>query len=77
MSKAGQLPRDVSLVVQSKLGTSSVPLDDIEYIEKATSKNARWIGLGMGLAADVIVVVAASSALKNTSWGLGDLEFGK
>ena len=61
MDNAGQLPNDVSLVVQTNGDTMRVPLNDIDHCEKAVSKNARWIGLGVGLAADVAAVVAISN----------------
>jgi hypothetical protein len=64
MSNEGQLPSDVSLSVQSKLSISRVPLDDIKQIERATSRNMRWIVLGVGFAVDITLVAAVSSAFK-------------
>jgi hypothetical protein len=58
MNNEGQLPRAISIVVESKLDTVRVPLDDIRSIEKANSANAKWIGLGAGLVIDAIIVAS-------------------
>jgi hypothetical protein len=58
MSNADQLPRAISIVVESKLATVLVPLDDVRFIEKTNSMNAKWIGLGAGLVIDAIIVAS-------------------
>ena len=70
MNRAGQLPSDVSLVVQGELGTSHLPMNDIEHIEKANSKHALLIGLGVGLAVDVAVVIVVVSVLDSFGGGI-------
>ena len=64
MTNTCQLPGTASLAIQTKLGTSRVPLDDIERIEKSNSEYARWIGLGIGVAVDVASVVVLITAWK-------------
>jgi len=70
MSESGVLPRDVSLVVETNVGITRVPLDDISTIEKSHAKNARTIGLGIGLAVDVAAVVIWAGS---DPFGLGNL----
>ena len=68
MSNARRLPRDVSIVVKTKLETSRVPLDDIYLVEKTNAKNAKIVGLTIGLVVDIIVV-ATSSLRLFPEWG--------
>lgn len=60
MSDARQLPRDVSLVVKTKLDTSRVPLDDISLVERTNVKNAKIVGLTIGLVVDIIILTSVS-----------------
>ena len=68
MSNACQPPGTMLLVIQNSLGTLRVPLEDIEHVEKPTSKYARWIGLGIGFAVDVTAVVVFVEALRGFPW---------
>lgn len=61
MNKAGQLPRDVSLHVATNQNFSQVPVDDILYVEKENTKNAKWTGGAIGLLIDVALAVAISN----------------
>jgi len=71
MDESARLPRDASLVVENKAGILRVPLDDIGFIEKQHSKNARLVGLGIGLAVDITAIIIWSGS--DHSFGLGNL----
>jgi hypothetical protein len=71
MSNAGRLPRDISLVVQNKRHTLSVAFDDIKFVEKSNSKNAKWIGLGVGFALDAIIITASLISLSHSMSHIG------
>ena len=59
-----RLPTDVLLVVRTATGTARVPVDDIAQIDRPNSTNSKWIGLGMGAAADIIIIVSISDGFK-------------
>lgn len=69
MSNARQLPRDVSLVVKTKLETSRVPLDDIYLLERTNAKNVKIVGLAIGLVVDIIVLTSVNLNLFGGSGG--------
>ena len=75
MSTKNQLPHNISLLVRTKHDTIHVPYDDIRFIEKANSKNAKWIGLGVGFVIDAVAIISISNALSHIGGGMGNMNF--
>jgi hypothetical protein len=48
-----------------------IPLTDLRAVHLWEHTNARWVGLGIGAAIDVIVVIAAVDAYSHMSFGFG------
>ncbi|MBX2989739.1 MAG: hypothetical protein KF749_01080 [Bacteroidetes bacterium] len=75
LSDEGRLPRNVALALTTGIGGMQVPFDDVARIEVNNSKNAKWIGGGIGLALDIAYLVAASIAFdrwgRDEGWLLG------
>ena len=47
-----------------------IGIENIKYIKVKNQKNAKWTGLFLGLAVDVVVIVVAASSLSNMDLGL-------
>lgn len=68
MSKAGRLPRNISVVVQTEANAMRIPLDDILLIERINTRNARWIAGGFGLAVDAAIIIIMSTRHHTLNW---------
>jgi hypothetical protein len=71
MSNAGQLPRDVSLIIETKQVTLRVPLDDIRYVLRSNVRSDMVARVAVGSVGAVILIVVLVSALAGALAALG------
>ncbi len=57
----GRIPYFSSLVLSREEGQTKIPLQNIALLHQPTSKNAKWIGLGVGAAIDIAIIVAVAT----------------
>lgn len=69
MLNSNSVPFVSSLVVKTDSSEVNVNINDIMIVERTNLRNAKWVGLALGLAADVGVVAYAVSNMR--SFGIG------
>ncbi len=57
----GKIPYFSSLVLSREEDQMKIPLQTIELLHQPTSKNAKWIGLGVGAAIDIAIIIAVAT----------------
>lgn len=76
MSNEGLLPLNMSIVVNTESDTLSIPFDEVVRVERINSRNARWIGGGIGLAVDAWFWLVVVNRGPLFDWGFGGLGSG-
>lgn len=70
----GRLPSALpALLIKDGQTTARIPIDSLKFISVETSKNSKWVGLGIGLAVDVVAVVIVTTAMGSLGRDFGDV----
>ncbi len=71
MLNSNGVPFASSLIVKTDSAEIKVNINDIQRIERVNSRNAKWVGVGLGLVADIAVLVYLGSNMKIGFRGTG------
>jgi hypothetical protein len=70
LASQGQIPFLSAIAIQELDTKRLIALDMVYHIEYKNKKHAKWVGLGIGAAIDVTLIIIAA-ALASSDWGLG------
>jgi hypothetical protein len=57
LMKSGEIPLMTGVNLNTATDTKNISLDRIDHFKVPNSKNAKWVGLGLGLAMDVTALL--------------------
>ncbi|MFH1700359.1 MAG: hypothetical protein ABIE07_07195 [Candidatus Zixiibacteriota bacterium] len=69
MAVAGKLPLRSSIFVRDSIGIMNAGIDEISTLEICNKRNAKWWGLGLGLAVDATIIILMAATMGSISGG--------
>jgi hypothetical protein len=63
LSSAGEIPALSGVALKANSDTLCIPNPEVDRIEVPVDKNAKWMGLGVGVVIDAVIIVAIADAM--------------
>jgi len=70
LASTGEIPFMSEIAIEDSTGRTLIPTDRIYQIQVPNKKHAKWVGLGIGAAVDVSLIIIGI-AMGSQDWGLG------
>lgn len=71
MAVDGELPIRSAICITDSSQINKIGIEDVTSLEVKNSRNAKWWGLGLGLAADATLIILIATSMDSMNMGIG------